>query len=348
MKFNRFAFLLFITVITAASGRLYAQDNTGTGIVSIAEETGAELKFDYWKGLWELQKGTASVRIASGATFLLLDYESLYYPVSSSVAENGELLLDSASVQRIRDYFASYKEPSGRVACIVLDPGHGGKDPGAIGYYEGPEGKIRVNEKDVVLEIALQTEAMLKQRFPEIKVLLTRDYDWYPTLEERTDFANSIELKENDTMIFVSLHANASFNPAAKGFEVWYLPPEYRRDLIDPEMFSDVDEDVLPILNTMLEEELTVESVILGEKLLKSLDTEIGSLTDNRGPKEESWFVVRNARMPSVLIETGFVTNPEEAELLSTTAYLKKLSKGIYNGITDFITDFENDRRGIE
>ena len=230
------------------------------------------------------------------------------------------------------------------IKYIVLDPGHGGKDPGAIGYYNDGSGKKSLKEKDVVLSTAIETAALLEARFPDKEVLLTRADDRYLKLEERTEIANSVQLEENESMIFVSIHANASFNTTARGFEVWYLPPEFRRDLIDPESLSGVDTDVIPILNTMLEEEYTIESVILGEKLLTSLDDQVGELTENRGPKEESWFVVRNARMPSVLIELGFVTNNDEAVLLSSDAYLKKLSKGIYNGIVDFVNDYERIR----
>jgi len=74
------------------------------------------------------------------------------------------------------------------------------------------------------------------------------------------------------------------------------------------------------------------------------LDEQIGSQSINRGLKEESWFVVRNARMPSVLVELGFVSNPEEAALLADSSYLKRCSTGIYNGIRSFISYFEGSR----
>jgi len=293
-------------------------------------------------------KGSRTVRFTSGASWYLLNYTEIKDQLVSEITENGRFLIDKATAAGIREFF---KEAAGGVhgvRYIVLDPGHGGKDPGAIGYYTDDEGKKALNEKDVVLQTALETAALLEARYPDKEVLMTRGEDRYLKLEERTEIANSVELDENDSMIFVSIHANASFNTTARGFEVWYLPPEFRRDLIDPESLGDIDSDIIPILNTMLEEEYTIESVILGEKLLSSLDAEIGSLTENRGPKEESWFVVRNAKMPSVLIEVGFVTNKDEAVLLASRAYLKKLSKGIYNGIVDFINDYERTRGYIE
>ena len=100
--------------------------------------------------------------------------------------------------------------------------------------------------------------------------------------------------------------------------------------------------EILPILNTMLEEEYTVESILLARNILEGIDGMVGDRTENRGLKEETWFVVRKAKMPSILIELGFVTNKEEAELLADKNYLMKMSEGIYNGVVDFIIYFES------
>ena len=92
----------------------------------------------------------------------------------------------------------------------------------------------------------------------------------------------------------------------------------------------------------MLEQEYMTASIVLARSIMEGLDKSLGSLSINRGLKEEPWFVVRNARMPSVLIEVGFVSNREEAILLSDPAYLKKISEGIYNGMEHFISVFES------
>ncbi len=101
-------------------------------------------------------------------------------------------------------------------------------------------------------------------------------------------------------------------------------------------------EDIAPILNVMLEEEFTTESILLARDIMDGLNTNIGTESPNRGVRAEEWFVVRNARMPSVLVETGFVTNPEEASLLSSEDYLRRLSDGIYTGIVNFVQYFES------
>ena len=91
----------------------------------------------------------------------------------------------------------------------------------------------------------------------------------------------------------------------------------------------------------MLEEEITTESILLANSILKRLGETLGKSMPSRGLKAEEWFVVRNARMPSVLVELGFVSNEADALLMNDEAYLKKLSDALYKGISDFIAFFE-------
>ena len=229
-----------------------------------------------------------------------------------------------------------------RIAAILIDPGHGGKDSGAIGRHRVNNKPLVINEKDVVLDISKKLYKRLKSRYKDKRILLTRNDDSYPDLESRVEMANNIKLKDNEAVIYISIHANASFNVKAKGFEVWYLPPDYRRELIDEKSVDKGNEEIIPILNTMLEEEYTLESILLARNIINNLEKSTEGKAVNRGLKEETWFVVRNAKMPSVLIEVGFVSNKEEAVLLNSDAYLKKLTDGIYNGIENFIENIEN------
>jgi N-acetylmuramoyl-L-alanine amidase len=91
----------------------------------------------------------------------------------------------------------------------------------------------------------------------------------------------------------------------------------------------------------MLEEEFTTESIMIAQAITKRIVEAMGGSIPSRGIKAEEWFVVRNAHMPSVLVELGFVTNEEDALLMTDDAYLKKLSEAIYKGIADFIATFE-------
>ncbi len=228
------------------------------------------------------------------------------------------------------------------IGAILIDPGHGGKDPGASATFTINGKKTTVIEKDINLKIGLRLYDMLKRAYPKKQILMTRSSDKYLTLEERTDIANSVKLGVNEAVLYLSIHVNASLDKSATGFEVWYLSPGYRRQVIDSK--SEEDKSLLTILNSMMEEEYTTESILMAKFIEDGMNAQVGALSPQRGIKEEEWFVVRNAKMPSVLVETGFLSNEEEAALLSDDGYLKKVSLGIYNGLGAFITHFERSR----
>jgi N-acetylmuramoyl-L-alanine amidase len=228
-----------------------------------------------------------------------------------------------------------------RVAAILIDPGHGGSDSGAVGSYLKGRVPQRLAEKDLVLAVSRELHALLAAEYPDRKILLTRTGDEYLKLEDRAALANTVPLGGHEAVIFISVHANASFNQAAKGYEIWVLPGDYRRQLVDAGSLDENSRDLAPILNVLLEEEYAIESITLARQVLDSLDREVGAQSVNRGIREESWFVVRNARMPSILIELGFVTNAEEAALLAQGEYLQRLARAIYTGVRRFVHAFE-------
>jgi N-acetylmuramoyl-L-alanine amidase len=258
----------------------------------------------------------------------------------------GNLLFPEQTLEALNRYFElrALRRLQPRVAAILIDPGHGGKDSGAIGYHKDKEGELRLLEKDVVLDVSKKLYLLLNKEYPDKQIMLTRDDDRYLKLEERTEIANNVSVGQNEAIIFVSIHANAAFNREAKGYEVWVLPGDYRRTLIDTEDLDEETRPIAPILNVLLEEEYSIESITLAQAVLKGFDNVVGDVTDNRGIREESWFVVRKAKMPSILIELGYVTNKEEAARLADQAYLQKLVLGIYTGIRSFVSNFESTR----
>ncbi|MDR3140041.1 MAG: N-acetylmuramoyl-L-alanine amidase [Treponema sp.] len=228
-----------------------------------------------------------------------------------------------------------------RIAAIIVDPGHGGRDSGAIGTHTVGGKTFQVVEKDVTLKVSRELHRQLSAAYPDKQVLLTRGGDTFPSLEERAALANAVPLQDNEAVIFISVHANASFNKTARGYEVWYLTPEYRRTVIvDPDKYGN-SEDIVSIHNAMLEEEFTTESIMMAQLILKRFDEALGSAVPSRGIKAEEWFVVRNVRMPSVLVELPFITNATDAFFLSDETFLKRMSEALYKGITDFIILFE-------
>ena len=159
--------------------------------------------------------------------------------------------------------------------------------------------------------------------------------------------ANGLLEKTRDTVLYISIHANTSpFNKTASGFEVWCLPPSYERTLVDEKAAGKDNLDILPILNSMREEEVSLESTVLAQNILRGLDAALGARSGSRGLRRNDWYVVRNARMPAVLTEVGFVSNAEEAQRLADPAYLKDLAQGMYSGVKSFIQGFERSGTG--
>lgn len=228
-----------------------------------------------------------------------------------------------------------------RIAAIIIDPGHGGKDTGAIGTPIINGKKVTIQEKDVALKVSKDLYAQLVKAFPNKQVLMTRNDDSTVSLEKRVSFANAVNLAQNEAIIFVAVHCNAApYKTNARGYEVWYLPPDVRRSLINKSTF-DGPVEVVPILNSMKEEEFTIESRLLASSILKRFDEVIGKSSPSRGIKEEEWYVVKKANMPSVLVELGFITNASDAKLLTDSVYVKNFSNALFKGISDFISNYE-------
>lgn len=311
-------------------------------LFNLLDEVEATLQWEPMRKIGVIVKGRDCLVFKPGFPWVIHNYNKKIAAGQITI-ENGALIFSETAEKIVRTIFSEAKEGRGpRIAAVLLDPGHGGRDPGTIGVHKAGDNNLKLIEKDIVLKVAKIVYKLLKLNYPDKKILLTRSDDSYPTLEERVEMANRVSLGENEAIIFLSVHANASLNKNASGFEVWYLPPEYRRTVIDKETLESEPEEIIPILNTMLEEEYTVESIILARQILDRMEEKIGNRSVNRGLKEETWYVVRNAKMPSVLVEIGFVTNREDAMLLADSGYLKELGEGIYNGVADFIEYFES------
>lgn len=321
-----------------------AAENSLVTVKAAAKESGADL---YWEPLLQeivFYKDGLSVSCRVGS-YLILYSDLSYGIITPPEIFNCMPCVDRDTVNKIVDFFKpeqlqnSPKYGSYRVGAVLIDPGHGGKDAGSVGSYVENGKTVVVYEKDIALKVSLDIYERMKKKYPDKKILMTRYGDTYPSLEDRVNKANSIKTAENEAVLYVSVHANASFNKKASGFEVWYLPPEYRRNVIDK---SSVSKEIHPILNSMMEEEITIESILMAKSILEGLNTQIGKQSKNRGLKENEFVVVRKVKMPSVLIELGFITNNEEVKLLNSPGYLKKCALGIYNGLTSFITKFES------
>jgi len=226
-----------------------------------------------------------------------------------------------------------------RVQVLVLDAGHGGTDPGSIGRHTIDGKPVVLQEKDLALAVVLELKKLLAEAYPDRNIVLTRQSDTYPTLEKRVQIAHAQKLQETDSIFFLSVHFNASLNRKAKGLEFWYVPQDFEREVITGDSIPD---SVFPVLNTLVDSEYKKESRELAVQLARGVGKELGDSNIQRGLKENPWFVVRMAKMPAVLAELGFITNAEEATLLQDPDYLKKLARGLYNGLVSFIQNYED------
>lgn len=217
-----------------------------------------------------------------------------------------------------------------KIKTVVIDPGHGGKDPGAS--YHG------IMEKDINLDIALRVRKLLTAYNSDLKVLMTRETDVFIPLEERTAFAN-----KNRADIFVSIHQNASRNQDAKGVETYVLNVTRDKDALAVAAFenqaserslSDLQgilKDIM--LNSKLEESLMLAKYVQNDFVATTSDKHLGV-------KQAPFYVLVGAKMPSILIECGFISNPVTANLYTTETYKDRMAEGIFKGLLKYIEHY--------
>ena len=332
--------IIIFFILTAAG--LFAGENT-VSLLDKAAEQGITLYWDTLSGGGMLEKNGHQLSFRAGNELVMLDGNSFAVTDAPTFSGNG-ISVSEEFISVAEDLFRKAQSDSMfKIGAILIDPGHGGKDPGTSRAYTVNGKKIVVTEKNIALSVGKMLYSRLRQAFPDKQIIMTRNTDVYLTLSERTEIANSVKLQKNEAVLYVSIHVNASLDRKASGYEVWYLSPGYRRTVLDKSVASD-DSSLFPILNSMMEEEYTAESILMSKFIMDGLQAQIGNLSKARGIKAEEWFVVRNANMPSVLIELGFLSNQKEAMNLNDEAYLQKAAFGIYNGITAFVTHFERSR----
>lgn len=221
------------------------------------------------------------------------------------------------------------------VQKIVIDPGHGGKDPGAPGHTKG------VWEKDITLKLAKKLAKKLSSSL-KCNVALTRNSDRYLSLEERTAIANTEKAD-----LFISLHCNAAENKRLKGIETYFLnlatdekaiAVAARENATSKKNISDLE----TILNDLMKNAKINESSRLAEDIQNSLVSEMKkrySGIKDLGVKQAPFYVLIGARMPSVLIETAFLSNGKECRRLTNAKYQERLCNSIKVGIQKYIKE---------
>ena len=221
---------------------------------------------------------------------------------------------------------------SNEIRTVVIDAGHGGKDPGNLGTR-----RYKKAEKDVSLAVALLVEKYILERHPNIKVVMTRRDDSYPTLHERTVIANRAQ---GD--VFISIHCDAAENPSAYGSSTYVMGKDHddenrvamrENSVILQEDNQDVYEGFDPtkpesyIMLTMFQYAFIQQSVELAQQVQNSFRDDVGR--KDRGVKQQPLYVTSRSAMPAILIELGFLTNSDEEDYLITDQGQDEMARSI-------------------
>ncbi|NQT46933.1 MAG: N-acetylmuramoyl-L-alanine amidase [Candidatus Omnitrophica bacterium] len=238
------------------------------------------------------------------------------------------------------EYYKGPPPPAAKkytIERVVIDPGHGGKDPGATG-------RGGLKEKTIVLDIAQRLSRRLEGR--GIDITITRNSDTFISLWSRANIAN-----KRDADFFISIHANAARSRRAQGFEVYYLSEatdDSARALAQVENASleyedsSVDKYTTDLEATLWDLELTenrVESIELAKIVSNEACDILGC--KERGVKSARFYVLKHSRCPAILVEVGFVTNKNEEMKLKDAAYRDKIAEGLAEGILAYRREFE-------
>jgi len=218
-----------------------------------------------------------------------------------------------------------------KIGRIVIDAGHGGHDSGTLGAGG-------IEEKDVVLDVALRLGKLLHDRLGA-EVVYTRADDTFIPLETRTAIANKAQAD-----LFISIHANSSQDPTARGVEVYYL-----NFTSDPDAMNVASRENAVSTQSVHELSDLVKKIALKDKIdeSKELATDVDESLyagiqkgntglKNRGVKKAPFVVLIGANMPSILAEISFVTNPDDAAKLETPTYRERVAESIYNGVAEY------------
>ena len=262
-----------------------------------------------------------------------LGSQVISHELDQSLDPNQIVITLRTPLGKIEERIDNVKE-SQRLDTVVLDAGHGGKDPGSIGKYG-------TKEKDVVLDITKRIGRLL-EKHTRIKVVYTREEDVWMPLINRTKIANDVDGK-----MFVSIHANSNNNRKVQGFGTFLYSLAKSDEAIEVasrensviqfeenvSQYKDLSGEKM-ILATMAQSMFLKESEDLAAIIQMELDKKL--TTPNRGVKQAGFYVLYGASMPNVLVEVGFISNPAEEKKFKQGEYRQMIAEAVYEGIKHF------------
>ncbi|MDR3227766.1 MAG: N-acetylmuramoyl-L-alanine amidase, partial [Prevotellaceae bacterium] len=231
-----------------------------------------------------------------------------------------------------------------QIKKIVIDAGHGGKDPGARGK--------KINEKDITLSVALKFGEFIKKSFPEIEVIYTRNKDVFIELNERTNIAN-----RNNADLFISFHVNAFTTSTPRGVSTWIMGTHKsqanlevsRRENAVITMEDDYSskyqgfDPTSPesyIIFSLMQYAHRNESFTLAEFVQKEL-LQTSPLKIDKGVQQAGFLVLWKTAMPSILIELGFISNPNDEQILADVENQTKIAKSVFSAFSKYKQQYE-------
>lgn len=305
-------------------------------LVSLCDLRGINWEYDTFARTITLNRGPHKINLMIGQTLVLVDGipQHLRHPVD---LYQGAIVVPYKFKEQVLDDL--FKEPSRLISAaklkikkVVLDAGHGGRDPGTMG-------RSGVREKDINLDIAKRLKKLLEDE--GIAVVLTRPTDKFIPLSARVDIANNSQAD-----LFISLHANANRVRGLNGFEVYYISSsidDSARALsaaqsaelnLESKCFASQSLDLRATLWDMLNTYNRAESITLAQAICKTVKS--GLNTRILGIKGANFHVLRGVRMPAVLIEVGFLSNGEEERMLKNDYYRQRIAEDINEGIFSY------------
>ena len=316
-------------------------------LIRLCDVYGLECRWDSFIKTATLQKRSNNIVLRAGSDRVLINGMerrlegtvifnggAVFVPVSF-VKNNLGPMVGAVPVERIPEAEISRKA---LIKTIVIDPGHGGKDPGAIGR------RARLKEKDMTLAVARK----LKDRLEEsgIRVIMTRNDDTFIPLPKRAEIAN-----HSGADLFVSIHINSSRARSMRGFECYYLSNATDDNARALEAFENSSlkmgdeasaEHSKQLDKTLWDMTLTENRLESAEMASSVCDSVEGSLAiGNRGIRSARFYVLKYTHMPSVLVEAGYISNKYEEMKLRDPQFLDRLANAIAEGILKYKKEFE-------
>ena len=262
---------------------------------------------------------------------LLTKHTNTSYSMNyNSMSINLSSVIQNSPIDRTTDLIKEKKK--WQFDTIIIDPGHGGKDPGSVGYKG-------TKEKDIVLDVSKRLARKIQKNL-RVKTILTRDEDVFIRLQDRTKFANT-----NEGDLFISIHVNSNESKKPYGFETYLLKPGRNQEAINVALRENSVIELEGNKFEQLTDEQLIQATIAqsgfvqySEKFAALVQEEIDKRVQsrNRGVKQAGFYVLMGASMPNVLIELGYISNPNEEKKLNSSSYRDMLATSIYYAILEY------------